>query len=74
VFLVNMATILVVDDDAHIREVARFALAREGYGRARDRRPRRSHGSTGPVSISSSSTCDARARRFRGGCRLGRRI
>jgi two-component system OmpR family response regulator len=27
----NMATILVVDDDAHIREVARFALVREGY-------------------------------------------
>ena len=26
-----MATILVVDDDAHIREVARFALARAGY-------------------------------------------
>jgi two-component system OmpR family response regulator len=26
-----MATILVVDDDAHIREVARFALAREGH-------------------------------------------
>ena len=27
----SMATILVVDDDAHIREVARFALVREGY-------------------------------------------
>jgi two-component system OmpR family response regulator len=26
-----MATILVVDDDAHIREVARFALARAGH-------------------------------------------
>ncbi|MDX2091986.1 MAG: response regulator transcription factor [Kofleriaceae bacterium] len=26
-----MASILVVDDDAHIREVARFALARAGY-------------------------------------------
>lgn len=26
-----MATVLVVDDDAHIREVARFALVREGY-------------------------------------------
>src|SRR4051794_29639268 len=26
-----MAAILVVDDDAHIREVARFALARAGY-------------------------------------------
>ena len=26
-----MATVLVVDDDAHIREVARFALARAGY-------------------------------------------
>jgi two-component system OmpR family response regulator len=26
-----MATILVVDDDAHIREVARFALSRAGY-------------------------------------------
>jgi two-component system OmpR family response regulator len=27
-----MASILVVDDDAHIREVARFALARAGHG------------------------------------------
>ena len=26
-----MATVLVVDDDAHIREVARFALARAGH-------------------------------------------
>jgi two-component system OmpR family response regulator len=26
-----MATVLVVDDDAHIREVARFALARDGH-------------------------------------------
>src|SRR5689334_20518174 len=26
-----MASILVVDDDAHIREVARFALARAGH-------------------------------------------
>ncbi len=26
-----MATVLVVDDDAHIREVARFALAKAGY-------------------------------------------
>ena len=26
-----MAAVLVVDDDAHIREVARFALAREGH-------------------------------------------
>ena len=28
----TMATLLVVDDDAHIREVARFALARAGHG------------------------------------------
>ncbi len=27
----RMATLLVVDDDAHIREVARFALVRAGY-------------------------------------------
>jgi two-component system OmpR family response regulator len=27
----NMATVLVVDDDAHICEVARFALVRDGY-------------------------------------------
>ncbi len=27
----SMASILVADDDAHIREVARFALARAGY-------------------------------------------
>ena len=26
-----MATVLVADDDAHIREVARFALARAGH-------------------------------------------
>src|ERR1041384_1379295 len=26
-----MASVLVVDDDAHIREVARFALARAGH-------------------------------------------
>ena len=26
-----MAAVLVVDDDAHIREVARFALAKAGY-------------------------------------------
>jgi two-component system, OmpR family, response regulator len=29
--LTNMASVLVVDDDAHIREVARFALARAGH-------------------------------------------
>jgi len=28
---IDMATILVVDDDPHIREVARFALARAGH-------------------------------------------
>ncbi len=27
-----MASVLIVDDDAHIREVARFALARAGHG------------------------------------------
>ena len=27
----GMATVLVVDDDTHIREVARFALAKAGY-------------------------------------------
>ena len=30
-FSIDMATVLVVDDDAHIREVARFALARAGH-------------------------------------------
>lgn len=29
--MIGMASILVCDDDAHIREVARFALARAGY-------------------------------------------
>jgi two-component system OmpR family response regulator len=28
---ISVATILVVDDDAHIREVARYALVRSGY-------------------------------------------
>jgi len=29
--VIHMASVLVCDDDAHIREVARFALARAGY-------------------------------------------
>jgi len=29
---VSANTILIVDDDAHIREVVRFALEKEGFG------------------------------------------
>ena len=29
--MIRMASVLICDDDAHIREVARFALARAGH-------------------------------------------